>query len=95
MVCYLPAIKPIVCGTHLLCAAGAHQLVVDAALLDGINQIDHDLAIGYGRVVEVTQMRLFASLRQSVVDPLDDLLLDDGVAGVGQAGQNGQGVGAH
>lgn len=36
-----------------------------------------------------------ASVTQLVVDPLHDLLLDDGVAGVGQPRQYGQRVRAH
>lgn len=82
-------------ATYLLCAAGAHQLIVDAALLDGINEIDHDLAIGNRWIIEVPQLRLLAGIGEPCVHPLHDLLLNDGIARVGQPRQNRQSVGAH
>lgn len=70
--------------TNLFGTASSHQIVVYATLFDGINQIDYNFTIGNGGIVEVLQARCFAGGRQLAVDPLHDLLLDYGIAGVGQ-----------
>lgn len=70
--------------TNLFGAASSHQVVVYATLLNGIDQIDYNFTIGNGRIVKVPQARCFAGGGQFAIDPLHDLLLDYGTAGVGQ-----------
>lgn len=80
---------------YLVGALSLDQVIVNAARFDGVDQVDNDFGIGYGRVLEASQAAGLAGIRQLAVHPGDDLLLDDRAVRIGQRAQHGQRVCAH
>ena len=88
-----------------------HQIVIDGARFDAVNQVDDHQTFGDGRVLrnnndnifrfqllfffsppsqlyylEISDRGSFLALGQLVVNPVDNLFLDDRTARIGQLG---------